>query len=67
MSKILNTADNGSYNVKGGNVLTVHYTENAIGTPYARVKTLCGQAKRKNHFGVHAVPREVNCRKCLEA
>lgn len=60
----MNTADNGSY-IKGQ--LTVHYTNAAIGTPYARVKVLCGQATRRSYFGVHQVAQEVNCLKCLSA
>ena len=58
----MNTADNGGYI---SNELTIHYTRNEVGTPYARVKTICGQAKRKSHLGVHAEPQTVNCRKCL--
>lgn len=58
----MNTTDNGG---SINDILTVHYTENAIGTPYHRVKTICGQAKRKNHFGVHSTPQPVNCIKCL--
>lgn len=59
-----NTCDNGSY-IKGAHTVTVHYTAQAVGTPYARVKAACGQAKRSSHFGVHSTPQEVNCIKCL--
>lgn len=58
----MNTADNGHY-IK--NTLTVHYTKNEVGTPYRRVRTVCGQSHRRSYFGVHDTPLEVNCQKCL--
>lgn len=60
----MNTADNGSYI---GGQLTVHYTRNAVGTPYRNVKVLCGQATRRSYFGVHADAQTVTCIKCLAA
>jgi hypothetical protein len=50
--------------------LTIHYTRSAPGTPYPRVRTLCGQSHRKTYFAVvtpdEAVAQEpVNCLKCL--
>jgi hypothetical protein len=64
MTGNLNTADNGSY-IKGE--LTVHYTTSPVGTPYKRVKTICGQTTRKTYFGVHETAQTVNCLKCLSA
>jgi len=64
MNAKLNTADNGSY-IKGE--LTIHYTAAAVGTPYKRVKTICGQTTRKSYFVVHDTAHPVNCLKCLSA
>ena len=61
----MNTTDCGGYQT--GNILTVHYTHSEVGTNVRRVRALCGQKSRISYYHVHAVPQEVNCKKCLAA